>query len=125
MSQWLPVTNEWLNLLGFVGIALGAPALSTLYLVGFVEISRRVSVAHFWLLAGRNSLSVYLLQGILAGFVFGGYGLGLFGSLSPVALLPLSLVIALMSMALVGLWTKRFGQGPAEPILRWICRLGR
>ena len=125
MSQWLPVPNEWLNLLGFVGIALGAPALSTLYLVGFVEISRRVSVAHFWLLAGRNSLSVYLLQGILAGFVFGGYGLGLFGSLSPVALLPLSLVIALMSMALVGLWTKRFGQGPAEPILRWICRLGR
>lgn len=70
--------------------------------------------------AGRNSLSVYVGQGLLAGFVFGAYGLGLFAELGFAVLLPVAVLIALVNMVLVALYASRFGRGPLEPLLRWL-----
>jgi uncharacterized protein len=114
----VPETNEILSLLGLMLIALGAPALSAIYLYGFITLSRRVSVPRVLVLAGQNSLSSYVTQGVLAGCVFGAYGLGLFDSLGQAVLMPVSLGIALTAMVLVGLYAKLFGRGPLEPILR-------
>lgn len=74
--------------------------------------------------AGRNSLPIYVLQGVIAGFVFGGYGLGLFGELSFVALVPVGLAVAVLAILLVGLVAQRTGRGPLEAILRRITYLG-
>ncbi|CAN0428939.1 unnamed protein product [Ectocarpus sp. 12 AP-2014] len=116
----VPETYEILSLLGFVLIAIGAPALSLIYLYLFIRLSRMIKMPHLLVLAGQNSLSSYVAQGMLAGFVFGAYGLGLFHSLGHAALIPVSLIIALMAMVLVGVCAKIFGRGPLEPILRKI-----
>jgi len=118
VSGIVPETYEILSLLGFVLIAIGAPALSLIYLYLLIRLSRRMKIPHILVLAGQNSLSSYVAQGVLAGFVFGAYGLGLFDSLGHAALIPLSLIIALIAMALVGVCAKIFGRGPLEPFLR-------
>ncbi len=116
----VPETYEILSLLGFVLIAIGAPALSLIYLYLFIRLSRMIKMPHLLVLAGQNSLSSYVAQGVLAGFVFGAYGLGLFHSLGHAALIPVSLIIALIAMVFVGVCAKVFGRGPLEPILRKI-----
>jgi uncharacterized protein len=114
----VPETYEILSLLGFVLIAIGAPALSLIYLYLFIRLSRVATIPYLLVLAGRNSLSSYVLQGVLAGIVFGAYGLGLFDLLGHANLIPASLVIALVAMAFVGIYAKIFGRGPLESILR-------
>lgn len=116
----VPENYEILSLLGFVLIAIGAPALSLVYLYLFIRLSRMIKMPHLLVLAGQNSLSCYVAQGVLAGFVFGAYGLGLYHSLGHAALIPVSLTIALIAMVLVGVCAKTFGRGPLEPILRKI-----
>ena len=116
----VPEAYEILSLLGFVLIAIGAPALSLIYLYLFIRLSRMIKMPHLLVLAGQNSLSSYVAQGVLAGFVFGAYGLGLFHSLGHAALIPVSLTIALIAMVLVGVCAKIFGRGPLEPIVRKI-----
>ena len=75
-------------------------------------MARRVQIIYILVLAGRNSLSTYILQGVLAGFIFGAYGLGLYDSVGYAGLLLLSLLIALSAMVLVGIYAKIFGRGP-------------
>ena len=116
----VPEAYEILSLLGFVLIAIGAPALSLIYLYLFIRLSRMIKMPNLLVSAGQNSLSSYVAQGVLAGFVFGAYGLGLFHSLGHAALLPVSLIIAFTAMVFVGAWAKLFGRGPLEPILRQI-----
>lgn len=116
----VPENYEILALFGFVFIAIGAPALSLIYLYLFIRLSRMIKMPHLLVLAGQNSLSSYVAQGVLAGFVFGAYGLGLFHSVGHAGLIPVSLIIALVAMVLVGVCAKTFGRGPLEPILRKI-----
>lgn len=116
----VPENYEILALLGFVLIAIGAPALSLIYLYLFIRLSRTIKMPPLLVLAEQNSLSSYVAQGVLAGFVFGAYGLGLFHSVGHAGLIPVSLIIALVAMVLVGVCAKTFGRGPLEPILRKI-----
>ena len=106
-----------------VGVLLwlvGAPALSAVYLYYLVIIARRIQLPEIFILAGRNSLSVYVLQGIIASLMFGGYGLGWFGEFGELALIPISIGIYLVTVVIVGLYAKRFGRGFLEPVLRGI-----
>ena len=119
LLELFPESYEILAILGFLLIPLGAPALSALYLYLFIQLARRLQIIYILVLAGRNSLSTYILQGVLAGFIFGAYGLGLYDSVGYAGLLLLSLLIALSAMVLVGIYAKIFGRGPLEPILRW------
>ncbi|GAB2931180.1 DUF418 domain-containing protein [Rheinheimera gaetbuli] len=113
--------TDWLQFLGFIGIGLGAPMLSAVYLYLLVRLARRLThIPNILLLAGRNSLSSYMLQGVLAGFVFAGYGLGWFGQFGQFALLGVAIIIALTAMLLVGLYAQFFGRGPMEVVLRKI-----
>jgi len=113
--------TDWLQFLGFIGIGLGAPMLSAVYLYLLVRLARRLThIPNILLLAGRNSLSSYMLQGVLAGFVFAGYGLSWFGQFGQFALLGIAIIIALTAMLLVGLYAQFFGRGPMEVVLRKI-----
>ncbi|GEA10343.1 DUF418 domain-containing protein [Alteromonas sp. KUL49] len=120
VSNVFPDSNGILLLFGLVGIAIGAPAFSLIYLYFIIHISRKINIPHLLVLSGRNSLSSYVGQGVLAGFVFGTYGLGLFDKIGLAALIPMSIVIALLAMTFVGAYAKYFGRGPLEPILRKI-----
>jgi uncharacterized protein len=120
----IPQEQELLSLAGFVGIALGGPAFSAAYLHLMLRVDDRWQLPDLLVAAGRNSLSIYVLQGVIAGFVFGGYGLGLFGELSFVALVAVGLAVAVLAILLVGLVAQRTGRGPLEAILRRITYLG-
>lgn len=120
MSGVIPSSSEWLSFVGFIAIGLGAPALSAIYLYLIILASRRFSFPLLLMMAGRNSLSTYILQGVVCGFVFSGYGLGLFNQYGLLVLVPVSVLIGVLSMLLVGSYARLFGRGPLEPLLRKI-----
>lgn len=103
--------------LALIAVPLAAPMLSAVWLHLFLWIDARRALPEAILLAGRNSLSTYVLQGILAGAIFGGYGLGLFGSLGQAALLALALGVALAAMLAVAGFARLTGRGPLEHLL--------
>ncbi|MFN3882587.1 MAG: DUF418 domain-containing protein [Nitrincola lacisaponensis] len=120
MSGVIPSSSEWLSFVGFIAIGLGAPALSATYLYLIIIASRRFSFPSLLLMAGRNSLSTYILQGVICGFVFSGYGLGLFNQYGLLALLPVSALIGILSILLVSGYVRLLGRGPLELVLRKI-----
>lgn len=129
-NEILPAALDPGGIISFMVLSLmpvTAPALALVYLIGIIHLAHSHTVQRWFqsqpvlrllLLSGRNTLSGYLLQGIIAGLVFGGYGLGWYEQLGYALLLPVSVVIALMSMVLVGWWARRFGTGPFEVLLR-------
>lgn len=113
------LTSDWLQFIGFIAIAVGAPMLSAVYLYVLIRLARGVTcIPKVLILAGQNSLSSYVLQGIIAGFVFAGYGLGWFGQFGYFSLLSIASIIALIAMLLVGVYAKFFQRGPLETVLR-------
>ena len=106
--------------LAFVGLAIGGPMLSVTYLLAIVALARRLKPRGSLLASGRNSLTGYVTDGILAGFVFGGYGLGLFGALGHAALFGAALAIALSGGLIATAWDRFSPQGPLETLLRRI-----
>jgi len=113
------ISDFWL----LPGIALwlvGAPALAAVYLYFLVIAARKIRVPEILVFAGRNSLSVYVLQGLIASLMFGGYGLGWFDKFGDLALIPISIGIYVASVLIVGLYAQRFGRGILEVVLRKI-----
>lgn len=107
----------------YMGVLLwfiGAPALSAVYLYFIITVARQIPIPELLLLAGRNSLSVYVLQGLIASLLFGGYGLGLFGQLGDMVLIPVCIGIYLATVLFVGWYAQQFGRGFLEPVLRRI-----
>jgi uncharacterized protein len=68
--------------------------------------------------AGRMALTNYLLQSLVLGFVFYGYGFELFGRLTSAQTLPIGIVLYALQIAASAAWLRRFRFGPAE----WIWR---
>lgn len=126
MAMLFPHDDADESLTALVGILLmpfSAAMMSAAYLNAFLWLSARFSLPAIFVSAGQNSLTAYILQGVIAGFVFGGYGLGLYGQIGNLGLLGLSLVIALLAMVLTHLL--RFGgpRAPFEHLLRRITYL--
>lgn len=67
---------------------------------------------------GRMALSNYILQSVLMGLVFFGYGLGQFGRLAPFEVLLVAIAIYALLLAFSHLWMRRFRYGPLEWFLR-------
>ncbi len=120
MSGLLPASTGITQALGMMALALGGPMLAAVYLVGIIRFARHAVPGPGWLASGRNSLSGYVLQGVIAGTVFGGYGLGLYGQLGQAKLLILSMAIAAGGLLLALAWTRVFQRGPLEVVLRQI-----
>lgn len=100
-------------------------ALGILGLIG--EVSLRRGTDGWWSRRfreiGRAALSCYLLQNLLAGALFYGWGLGLAEHLGEWRV-PLTMVgyvvVASLVMLFAHLWLRRFSYGPVE----WVWRLG-
>lgn len=118
MGGLFPAEQEVPQLLGFVCIAVGGPMLAAVYLHLMLALNDRITLPSLLVAAGRNSLSVYVLQGILAGFVFGGHGLGLFGRIGFAGLVPVGLLISVLAVLTIGTVTKSGRRGPLEALLR-------
>src|SRR5262249_44363864 len=67
---------------------------------------------------GRMAFTNYIMQSIVLGFIFYGYGLGLFGKLGSVTGLLLVLGIYATQIVVSRLWLAHFAYGPIE----WLWR---
>ena len=67
---------------------------------------------------GRMAFTNYVLQSLIFGFIFFGYGLGQFGRMGAAQALALGLVVYAAQMLLSAWWLGRFRYGPLE----WLWR---
>lgn len=71
---------------------------------------------------GRMSLTSYLTQSVVLGFVFYGYGLGLFGRLGEASAFAIGIALYLAQMIASALWLRRYPMGPAERLWRRVSQ---
>ena len=69
-------------------------------------------------LVGRASLTNYIAQSVVWGFVFYGYGLGLFGRLGAAVALPMGVALYVAQGMLSRWWLRRHRFGPLEGLWR-------
>lgn len=114
----------WLEpngLMHWVWIVLGAFALALAYLGVLVLWSHSSALA--WLQSrlravGRLALSNYILQSLVCGFLFYGWGVGLYGQLSHAGVYAIALPVWLFSLIVSPIWLRHFTIGPVE----WLWR---
>jgi uncharacterized protein len=102
---------------------IGRASLSACYALVVVRIVRDAPELPRWLrplqAAGRMPLSNYLLQTVLASFVFYGWGLGLWNRAGPTLEIALAIALYLVvQLPLSVAWLARFRYGPLE----WLWR---
>jgi uncharacterized protein len=108
--------------LGFSSLAVGSPMLGLLYLIGAIEFARQGRFQGATVAAGRMSLTVYVLEGVIAGLIFNGYGLGLYGKVGALGCFGIAVAVYLAAHAFAAVWLRSFRQGPLEVVLRRITR---
>ena len=67
---------------------------------------------------GRMALTNYLMQSLIFGWVFYGYGLGLFGRLGVTAALGIGVAVYILQVIFSIYWLRQFRFGPVE----WLWR---
>jgi len=67
---------------------------------------------------GRMAFTNYLMQSVIFGWVFYGYGLGLFGTLGVTAALAIGIGVYILQIVFSAYWTQHFLYGPVE----WLWR---
>ena len=131
VSRWLRPAAALLIGAGLVlTVALAAhhtwgPAGTILLALGYAALVVSIEatkIGHRWLRwaqpLGRMAFTNYILQSVILGLVFYGYGLGLFGKLDSVAGLAIVLAVYVAQVVVSRLWLDRFRYGPIE----WLWR---
>ena len=73
---------------------------------------------------GKLALSNYILQSVICGLLFYGYGFGMFNKIPRTELLPIVAAIWLFTVTFSALWLKYLGQGPLEKLWRKLTYAG-
>lgn len=98
-----------------------APLLTAAYVTSALVLFRRRAggvVEHALAPMGKMALSNYLMQSVLLGLLFTGYGLRLIDRLPPIAVLLLVATTFISQLAVSRWWLARHQYGPAEWLLR-------
>ena len=113
--------SGWPQFVVTLGTALAPVLLATGYLAlilvayGLGHVRRGLA----WIESlGRMAFTNYVLQSIVLGFIFYGYGLGLFGRLSLIEGLIIVMMLYITQSMASHFWLKRFRYGPLE----WMWR---
>lgn len=102
-------------------MSLGSLPLSMAYVAAFVLLFQTGPGARVLGLlapAGRMALTHYLLQSLVCGLLFYGYGLGWYGQVDRWGQVQIALLIFVAQVALSPLWLRHFRYGPME----WLWR---
>ena len=67
---------------------------------------------------GKMALTIYIMQSVICGFIFYGYGLGLHGQVSRTEIMLITFAIWAFQLVFALLWFKYFNQGPLEILWR-------
>ncbi len=109
------------SMMSGIGFTLGATGLCFAYIGGLTLLSLGAGWSE-WLrpltAVGRMALTNYILQSVIATFIFYSYGLGLYEQVKPMALLLISIGIFAAQVPFSVWWLNRFRFGPLE----WVWR---
>ncbi|MBJ2231438.1 DUF418 domain-containing protein [Pseudomonas simiae] len=100
---------------------LTAPLLSAAYALLMLALFSSAAgpwLCHWLAPVGKMALSNYLLQSVLLGLLFSGYGAGLINTLAPLLMLPVALGIFALQLWLSARWLRTHPYGPMEWLLR-------
>jgi uncharacterized protein len=111
------ITSDIGQLAGLVVLSLGAPALSACYVVGIIEAQRAGWLGEGLRAPGRMSLTAYVAEGVVAGLIFNGYGLGFYGKFGTAALFATAVIVFAIVHVFAMVWSRHIGRGPLERIL--------
>jgi uncharacterized protein len=116
MFGWLSLgpAHETVERLGGVILALGYAAT----VIGCMSFPAGKKLLAWAAPIGRMALTNYLAQSLILGWVFYGYGLGLFGRLSVTAALNIGIALYLAQVGFSRWWLRRYLYGPIE----WLWR---
>lgn len=115
------ITDESASLLGTAVDVVTAPLLTASYVSAFILLTltaRGSKVSGALAPMGRMALSNYLLQSLVCGFIFFGYGFGFIGRLGPFSVLLVACAIFLAQIPLSAWWMTHHQYGPVEWLLR-------
>lgn len=107
--------------LALVALAVATPVLSyglAGTVLGWLSRRPEATVVAWLATLGSSSLTGYILHSVLLGAVFYGWGLGLYGSQGPAAVLVISVAVFVAVLASVNAWRRLFLLGPDEWLLR-------
>lgn len=108
----LTAIDQWR--LGSVVLALGYAAI----VIGCVSFPVGRRLLRWAAPVGRMAFTNYLTQSVVLGWIFYGYGLGLFNRLSVSAALAIALALYAAQVAFSAWWLRRYRFGPVE----WLWR---
>jgi uncharacterized protein len=100
---------------------LGTVLLACGYGAAVIWLANRAGTRHLVAWAapiGRMAFTNYLMQSVIFGWLFYGYGLGLFGKLGVAAALAIGTVVFILQVVFSAWWLRRFLYGPVE----WLWR---
>lgn len=101
----------------YVQDSLGGPLVSIGYAAAIVLLSRYTGfrkLLHPLANAGRMSMTIYIMQSLIATFIFYSYGLGLYGQVDLAIGTLIALGIFTVQLIFAELWFSKFSQGPLE-----------
>ena len=112
--------------LGAVLILSGAEALGTILLalgygagiIAIANLESGKSLLGWAAPLGRMAFTNYLAQSLIFGWIFYGYGLGLFGRLGVASALAIGIAVYIGQVFFSGWWLRRYRYGPVE----WLWR---
>ncbi|MDX2011165.1 MAG: DUF418 domain-containing protein [Myxococcaceae bacterium] len=107
-----------LHELGSIGVAAGLG-------LSIITLARRFDgslVTQAIARLGRVAFTAYLMHSVVGTLVFGGHGLGLFGTWSRLALLLAPFAFWTLQLLLAWWWTSRYSTGPLEALWRGLTR---
>jgi uncharacterized protein len=113
LAEWLVVRGIAANLAPVV-LALGYGA-AVLALTQLPVTGRALSV---FAPIGRMAFTNYLMQSVILGFIFFGYGLGQFGRMGATPAFALGIAVYMLQMLFSAWWLRRYRFGPVE----WLWR---
>jgi uncharacterized protein len=100
--------------LGTILLALGYAGA----IVGIANLAHGKTCLGWAAPLGRMAFTNYLAQSIIFGWIFYGYGLGLFGHLGTASALAIGIAVYVAQVAFSAWWLQRFRYGPVE----WLWR---
>lgn len=113
-QQWMPV-----KIALYVLIADGLQGIAYIViLIAAFQFRFFSRLLHVFSYAGKMALTNYLMQTLIATVIFSGFGLGYYGSLSPSALLFLTIGIYSFQVVFSALYLRHNAQGPLERVWR-------
>jgi uncharacterized protein len=100
--------------LGTIVLALGYGAA----IIGIANLERGKRLLGWAAPLGRMAFTNYLAQSVILGWIFYGYGLGLFGQLGVTSALAIAVAVYFAQVPFSAWWLGRYRYGPVE----WLWR---